>query len=45
VNWHGIIQMLDAFLWPVLQAAARGEPWPRQWSVGGAWDALQPPSA
>ncbi len=32
-----IIAMLDRFLWPVLQAAARGEPWPRTWSYGGPW--------
>jgi Nucleotidyl transferase AbiEii toxin, Type IV TA system len=32
-----IIATLDRFLWPVLQAAARGEPWPRMWSNGGPW--------
>ena len=32
-----IIAALDRFLWPVLQAAARGEPWPRVWSNGGPW--------
>jgi hypothetical protein len=32
-----IIATLDRFLWPVLQAAARGEPWPRAWSNGGPW--------
>jgi Nucleotidyl transferase AbiEii toxin, Type IV TA system/Recombinase zinc beta ribbon domain len=32
-----IIATLDRFLWPVLQAAARGEPWPRIWSNGGPW--------
>jgi hypothetical protein len=32
-----IIATLDRFLWPVLQAAARGEPWPRVWSNGGPW--------
>lgn len=30
-----IIVTLDRFLWPVLQAAAPGEPWPRIWSNGG----------
>jgi hypothetical protein len=32
-----IIATLDRFLWPVLQAAARGEPWPPMWSAGGPW--------
>jgi predicted nucleotidyltransferase component of viral defense system len=32
-----IIATLDRFLWPVLQAAAQGEPWPRIWSNGGPW--------
>jgi predicted nucleotidyltransferase component of viral defense system len=32
-----IIATLDRFLWPVLQAAARREPWPRIWSNGGPW--------
>ena len=32
-----IIATLDRFLWPVLQAAARSEPWPRVWSNGGPW--------
>ena len=32
-----IIATLDRFPWPVLQAAARGEPWPRIWSNGGPW--------
>jgi hypothetical protein len=32
-----IIATLDRFIWPVLQAAARGEPWPRVWSNGGPW--------
>jgi hypothetical protein len=32
-----IIAALDRFLWPVLQAAARGEPWPPMWSSGGPW--------
>jgi len=35
-----IIATLDRFLWPVLQAAARGEPWPRTWSIGGPWKEL-----
>ena len=34
-----IIATLDRFLWPVLQAAARGEPWPHIWS-NGAWKGL-----
>jgi hypothetical protein len=32
-----IIATLDRFLCPVLQAAARREPWPRVWSNGGPW--------
>jgi hypothetical protein len=32
-----IIATLDRFLWPVLQAAARSEPWLRVWSNGGPW--------
>jgi predicted nucleotidyltransferase component of viral defense system len=32
-----VIATLDRFLWPVLQAAARGEPWPHVWSNGGSW--------
>ena len=32
-----IIATLDRFLWPVLQSAALGEPWPRIWSNGGPW--------
>jgi hypothetical protein len=32
-----IIATLGRFLWPVLQAAARSEPWPRVWSNGGPW--------
>jgi predicted nucleotidyltransferase component of viral defense system len=34
-----IIATLNRFLWPVLQAAARGEPWPHVWS-NGAWKEL-----
>jgi predicted nucleotidyltransferase component of viral defense system len=34
-----IIGTLDRFLWPVLQAAARGEPWPHKWS-NSAWKVL-----
>ena len=26
---------LDRFLWPVLQAAGTGEPWPHVWASGG----------
>jgi nucleotidyltransferase AbiEii toxin of type IV toxin-antitoxin system len=32
-----IIATLDRFLWPVLQAVARGEQWPRTWSNRGPW--------
>ena len=32
-----VIAALDRFLWPVLQAAALGEPWLRVWSNGGPW--------
>ena len=35
-----VIATLDRFLWPVLQAAARGEPWPHTWSKGGPWKEL-----
>jgi hypothetical protein len=33
-----IIELLDAFLWPVHQAAARGERWSYRWTAGGPWD-------
>jgi predicted nucleotidyltransferase component of viral defense system len=32
-----VIATLDRFLWPVLQAAARGERWPHVWPNGGPW--------
>jgi len=32
-----VIATLELFLWPVLQAVAKGEPWPRVWSSGGPW--------
>jgi hypothetical protein len=32
-----IIATLDRFLWPVLQAATRREPWARRWPNGGPW--------
>jgi hypothetical protein len=32
-----IVATLDRFLWPALQAAAQGEPWPRTWPNGGPW--------
>jgi predicted nucleotidyltransferase component of viral defense system len=32
-----IVATLERFLWPVLQAAAQGKPWPRTWSNGGPW--------
>lgn len=35
-----IIATLDSFLWPVLQAAARGEVWPHIWVNGGPWRQL-----
>lgn len=33
-----IIRTLDGFLWPVLQAAGRGEPWSYRWPPGGPWE-------
>ena len=33
-----IVEKLDAFLWPVLQAVARGESWAYRWSAGGSWE-------
>ncbi len=32
-----VIDVLRAFLWPALQAAAKGERWPHQWKPGGPW--------
>lgn len=32
-----VIETLEGFLWPVLQAAARRDPWARGWSNGGPW--------
>jgi hypothetical protein len=32
-----VITALDRFLWPVLQAATRREPWVHRWSNGGPW--------
>ena len=32
-----VIDGLRAFLWPALQAAAKGDRWPRQWEPGGPW--------
>jgi predicted nucleotidyltransferase component of viral defense system len=32
-----VVAALDRFLWPVLQAANRREPWPHHWSNGGPW--------
>ena len=34
-----VIVALDRFLWPVLQAATRLEPWTHRWSNGGPWRA------
>ncbi len=34
-----IVEFLDAFLWPVLEAAAGGERWPYWWFHGGPWEA------
>lgn len=31
------INLLGAFLWPVLQAAAKGLRWPLRWEPGGPW--------
>ena len=31
------IHVLRAFLWPVLQAAAKGDRWPQRWEPGGPW--------
>lgn len=36
-----VIDLLGAFLWPVLQAAARGVRWPRRWEPGGPWTSEQ----
>jgi hypothetical protein len=33
-----VVEQLAGFLWPVLQAAAQGEPWPYRWSNGGPWE-------
>ncbi len=38
-----IIEMLDAFVWPVLKAATRQDPWPYQWSNGGPWEPSSSP--
>jgi len=32
-----VIGQICGFLWPVLQASARDEPWPYTWSAGGPW--------
>ena len=32
-----VIDVLRAFLWPALQAAAKDERWPHQWKPGGPW--------
>jgi hypothetical protein len=32
-----VLGTLARFLWPVLQAASRDEPWPQTWSAGGPW--------
>jgi predicted nucleotidyltransferase component of viral defense system len=32
-----VVAALDRFLWPVLQAATRREPWLHRWSNGGPW--------
>ena len=36
-----VIDLLGAFLWPVLRAAARGVRWPRRWEPGGPWTSEQ----
>jgi predicted nucleotidyltransferase component of viral defense system len=35
-----VVAALDRFLWPVLQAATRHEPWAYRWSDGGPWRGL-----
>ena len=35
-----VIEQLDAFLWPVLQAARRDEPWPYLWPSRGPWEPI-----
>jgi predicted nucleotidyltransferase component of viral defense system len=32
-----VVGTLERFLWPVLQAARRAEPWQRTWASGGSW--------
>jgi hypothetical protein len=32
-----VVAALDRFLWPVLKAAIRREPWPSRWSNRGPW--------
>jgi hypothetical protein len=36
-----VIASLNRFLWPVLQAAARREPWMCRWPNGGPWQEAQ----
>lgn len=40
VDLSAVIATLGRFLWPVLQAATRREPWPRTWATGGPWKEL-----
>lgn len=32
-----VVEQIAAFLQPVLEAAARSEPWPARWQAGGPW--------
>ena len=36
-DFSEVIGGLRAFLWPALDAAARSEPWHREWEPGGPW--------
>ena len=35
-----VIERLDQFLWPVLEATAQGDVWRYRWPNGGPWKAL-----
>ena len=35
-----VVERLDRFLWPVLEAAARRDEWRCRWPKGGPWEAL-----
>ena len=36
-SFSEVVEQLRGFLWPALQATARGEAWPRTWAPGGPW--------